>query len=317
MPDPLVSVVVSTHERPDRLARLLAALRSQSLSRDAFEVVIVDDGSGPATGAVLDRIDAEAELRLCRLRNPRPLGPGGGRNRGWRAARAPLVAFTDDDCVPEAGWLQALVDASAENPDAILQGRTIPDPDELPEGNRLLTRTVSVDRLGPQYETCNIAYPRSLLADLGGFDESYGLRPSGEDTDLAWRGLERGHHAVFVSQAVVRHAVVRLSLTAALRDGIRWAQCARLFARHPATREILYHRVFWNVWHYLLVRSLLALLAPRPIRRLFLHRHVEALRRRARAAGAGPAWLPFLIAYDSIETAAMLRAAARNRTPVL
>jgi GT2 family glycosyltransferase len=313
----MVSVVVSTHERPDRLARLLAALRCQSLSRDAFDVVIVDDGSGPATGALLDQVEAEADLVLRRLRNPRPLGPGGGRNRGWRAAQAPLVAFTDDDCVPEAGWLQSLVNASASNPDAILQGRTIPDPDELPEGNRLLTRTVSVERLGPQYETCNIAYPRSLLVELGGFDESYGLRPSGEDTDLAWRGLERGRHAVFVPEAVVRHAVVRLGLVGALTDGIRWAQCARLFARHPATRQILYHRIFWNVWHYLLVRSLLALLAPPPIRRLLLRRHLDALRRRARAAGAGPAWLPFLIAYDTIETAAMLRAAARNRTPVL
>jgi hypothetical protein len=116
---------------------------------------------------------------------------------------------------------------------------------------------------------------------------------------------------------VVRHAVVRLGLVGALTDGIRWAQCARLFARHPATRQILYHRIFWNVWHYLLVRSLLALLAPPPIRRLLLRRHLDALRRRARAAGAGPAWLPFLIAYDTIETAAMLRAAARNRTPVL
>jgi GT2 family glycosyltransferase len=315
--DPLVSVVVSTHERPDRLSRLLAGLRSQSLAPEAVEVVIVDDGSGPATRALLDEAQEAGDLRLRRLRNPAPLGPGGGRNRGWRAAQAPLVAFTDDDCVPEPGWLRSLVEASAEHPEAILQGRTIPDPDELPAGNRLLTRTVSVERLGPQYETCNIAYPRSLLASLGGFDESYGLKPSGEDTDLAWRGLERGRVAVFVPKAVVRHAVVRLSLTEALRDGIRWAQCARLFARHPATRQMLHRGVFWNVWHYLLIRSMLALLAPPALRRLLLRRHLDALRARARAAGAGPAWLPFLIAYDVIETTAMVRSAARHRTPVL
>src|SRR5438270_1068769 len=53
--EPLVSVVVSTYNRPDRLARLLSALCAQTLPRAAFEVVVVDNGSGPETGAVLAR----------------------------------------------------------------------------------------------------------------------------------------------------------------------------------------------------------------------------------------------------------------------
>jgi glycosyltransferase involved in cell wall biosynthesis len=317
VPDPFVSVVISTHDRPERLRRLLDALAAQTLDPSGFEVVVVDDGSPPSTEQVLESEAERSALTLRTLRNDHPFGPGAGRNRGWREARSSLIAFTDDDCIPEPRWLQALTEAAAQQPGAILQGRTIPDPDELPGGSPLLTRTVSIDRLGPQYETCNIAYPRAVLEELGGFDESYGPRPGGEDTDLAWRSLERGHIALFVPEAVVRHALLHLGVLGALRDGWRWGQCAQLFARHPKAREMLYHGVFWNVWHYLLVRSLLAMLAPPGLRQFVLRRHLAALRRRARATGGGPVWIPFLLLYDAVETASMIRGAARHRTPLL
>src|SRR5690606_8162709 len=76
---PEVSVVVPTCGRPALLARCLEALARQSLPRDSYEVIVVED------------------------RGRR--GPAAARNRGWRRARAPIVAFTDDDCVPERDWL--------------------------------------------------------------------------------------------------------------------------------------------------------------------------------------------------------------------
>ena len=317
MPEALVSVVISSYERPGRLASLLEGLRAQSLARDGFEVIVVDNGSGPATAAVLNAERERGELVLRTVRHDRTRGPAGGRNSGWRLATAPLVAFTDDDCIPEPGWLAALTGAAGTNPGAIVQGRTIPDPDELRSGNGLLTRTVSVATLGPQFETCNIAYPRDLLEAVDGFDESYGLRPAGEDTDLALRAIERGARVTFAADAVVRHAVLSLGTTAALRDATRWGECARLFARHPDARSMLYRGVFWNAWHYLLLRSVAASLGPGWLRRFVLARHIVALRHRARAEGAGPAWIPFLVLYDVIETGSMVRGAVRHRTPLL
>jgi GT2 family glycosyltransferase len=317
VPSPQVSVVVSTYERPERLAALLEALREQTLAQEQFEVVVVDNGSSPATAAVLATARAAGGLALVTLRNEQSLGPAGGRNRGWREARGELVAFTDDDCRPAPGWLEALASAAGAHPGAILQGRTVPDPDELGSGSMLFARTVSIDRPGPQYETCNIAYPRAQLEQLDGFDEAYGLRPAGEDTDLAWRALEHGGQVVFVSGAVVRHAVERLGAVGFLREAGRWEGCARLLARHPQTRSMLYREVFWNVWHYLLLRSALALLAPAWVRRYVLARHLLALRRRGRALGAGPWSVPLLLAYDMIEAAAIIRGAARHKTFVL
>src|SRR3982074_1756325 len=101
---PEVSVVVASHDRPARLAALLEALRAQELGRDAFEVVVVDDGSAPGTAAVLDAERNRGELDLVVLRHERARGPAAARNAGWRRARASLIAFTDDDCRPPPHW---------------------------------------------------------------------------------------------------------------------------------------------------------------------------------------------------------------------
>jgi hypothetical protein len=307
-----VSVVVPTHHRPARLARLLEGLRRQDLSADAFEVIVVADGSPAQTISLLEREHARGGLDLRVLTHPTPRGPGAARNTAWRAARAPLVAFTDDDCVPTPGWLAAGL--AAAGPRRIVQGITLPDPSET---GGLLSRSVRVESLGPQYETCNIFYPRALLESLGGFDERYGLTPGGEDTDLAWRAIEAGHETRLAPDALVHHAVERLGALGMLRVAARWTAPMRALADHPPARSMLYRGAFWNVWHYLLWRSALSLLAPRWLRQPVLTLHLVQLRRRARAAGSGGWAVPFLLVYDLVECWAVARGALRYRTLVL
>jgi GT2 family glycosyltransferase len=314
--EPLVSVVVSTYNRPARLERLLASLRDQELAEDAFEVIVVDDGSEGATAAVIEHESARPGLRLRGIRHPVTLGPAGGRNSGWRAARGPLVAFTDDDCRAGSGWLAAGLRAHAEHAGAVIQGVTKPDPLEVANGGPL-SRTVLVDSLGPQYEACNIFYPRELLQSLGGFDERFGFVLAGEDTDLAWRAIERGAPTVFAQDALVFHAVEHLGVRGMLRFAGRWGEGLRIFRDHPPTRSMLHRNLFWNVWHYLLWRSVLSLLAPKPLRTLVLARHLLELRRRARRAGAGAWLIPFLLVYDAVECWSVARGAIRHRTLVL
>jgi glycosyltransferase involved in cell wall biosynthesis len=316
MADPLISVVVSTFNRPARLERLLGALAEQTLGADRFEVIVVDNGSGPETGRVLAAQRAAGRLNLRCERLPVTLGPAGGRNAGRQQASAPLVAFTDDDCRPDPGWLQAMVAACATHPGAVIQGPTRPDPAER-DRDGWLSHTVSIDRLGPQYESCNIVYPRALLERLGGFDESFGLRPAGEDTDLAWRAIESGAPIVFAPGALVLHAVERVGARGRLAIAARWGPVVRVLAEHPGSRAMLHRGRFWNVWHYLLWRSVLAAAGPAWLRRIVLTRHLMTLRERAHREGASSAAIPFLVVHDAVECAAIARGAIRYRTLVL
>lgn len=203
--------------------------------------------------------------------------------------------------------MAAALPAAERHSGAIVQGLTDPIADERHD-NGLLAHTVRIATLGPQYETCNIVYPRAMLAALDGFDESFGSEPAGEDTDLAWRALAAGHTAVLAPDAIARHAVVVQSPHEALRRAGRWGAVVRVFARHPDARVMLHRRCFWNVWHYLMWRSLLSIPAPRWLRCLVLTRHPVLLTHRAREAGVrGPgliAAVPFLAIHDAVECAA-------------
>jgi hypothetical protein len=80
---------------------------------------------------------------------------------------------------------------------------------------------------------------------------------------------------------------------------------------------MLYRGRFWNVWHYLLYRSLLSAAGPRWLRRLLVTRHLLALRRRGREGGGGRGAVAFLLVHDVVECWAVARGAIRYRALVL
>ena len=319
--DVSVSVVFATHNRAERLAALLRSLRDQTLDIERFEVIVVDDGSADTTPDVLQRELAAGDIRLRVLRNEQPRGPAAARNAGWRAARGTLIAFTDDDCRATPGWLEAGLAAWGDDPDRFVQGRTDPDPAEAGNSGPF-TRTLTIHKLGPHYQTCNVFYPRTLLDRHDGFfGEGFSV-PSAEDADLACRCLEGGAHARFADDARVFHAVHELGPLGLLRIAWRWHEAVQLIARHPSQRRTLIHRVFWKGTHYLLARAAIGLLLPRrrglaPLRFWCLAPLAPTYLRRGRSAG-GTAWLaPYYLVHDIVETIAILRGAVRYRTPVI
>lgn len=306
---PAVSVVVSTYNRAGRLDRLLEGLHRQTLEPDRFEVVIVDNGSSDGTAAVLEAALAANELALTVIEHERNLSPALARERGWRAARAGLVAFTDDDCVPHAGWLEAGLASAESRPGAILQGRTEPDPAEA-ERVGPFSRSLTVRGPDPGFQTCNIFYPRELLERIDGFDHEAFPQLGGEDTDLAWRAIEAGATTGFVTEALVHHAVADLGPVGRLRSAVRWAPAMLAYRRHRGLRSAdLVWGLFWKRSHRDLFLLLLALALPlpRPVRVALVWPCTVALWRRSRALG-GPWWTPaYLLALDAAEAVAVVR----------
>jgi glycosyltransferase involved in cell wall biosynthesis len=258
---PAVSVVIPTRDRSRRLHALLQSLRAQTIGPEAFEVVVVDDGSVDGTQEVLA---AEVAAGILSVRSVRGegTGPTAARNAGVAIAGAPLIAFTDDDCVTDPDWLRAGIAAWGGDPMRFVQGATTPIESER---HLLGPRSYSYEVTAgdEDYQTCNIFYPRELLDRLGGFDFVNFARYGGEDTDLGWRAREAGATPVFAPDAKVQHAVVQLDYRSAVRRAWSWRATVPLYVLHPELRRRrLAWGVFWNHHHYVTARFWLGVLLP-------------------------------------------------------
>jgi GT2 family glycosyltransferase len=202
------SVIVPTYQRRAALARCLDALAAQTIGRDRFEVIVVDDGSAEPPRDVVARAVASLDVRLIEQENA---GPAAARNAGARAARGAYLVFTDDDCRPDAGWLRAL-DAMAErHPGCAIGGRVV---NALGDGvyssaSQLLIEFLydyfNVDESGGRFFiTSNLALPAAEFHRIGGFDVSFPLAAA-EDRDLCDRWREAGLAMVYCDDAIVHH----------------------------------------------------------------------------------------------------------------
>lgn len=205
---PLFSVVVPTYCRPRALALCLEALSRLEEPRGGFEVVVVDDGSPVPVDKVVEPFMRRMSLTCLRQANA---GPAAARNRGVREARAPFIAFADDDCSPEPGWLGAFARQFEHHPERLLGGRTfngVPSNILSQASQNLLDylaeRSGKADEVPRFFPSNNMAVARSGLDRLGGFDEAFAL-PAAEDRDLCHRWRQRGWPMSRVEHAVVYH----------------------------------------------------------------------------------------------------------------
>ena len=254
----LVSVVCSTKDRAPMLPRLFEALGRQTLPPDRFELVIVDNGSSDDTPAVLRNLARGAAFRTTVLRREPPGGPARGRNAGWRAAKAPIVAFTDDDCAPSPEWLEAgLAAFDGRDHLAIVQGRTDPEPRQIAD-LRGLASSQRIEWESGLYETCNLFVRREALEELDGFAEDIPV-PAAEDTELAWKVKGLGWESTFARDAVVYHAVHPGRLRDYARRFEQWAEVHRTLKRTPAVRKGFFLGHFWtrhHAWYLLFLMAL-------------------------------------------------------------
>ena len=309
-PPPEASAVVATRNRAARLRALLDSLAGQQGVR--HEVIVVDDGSTD------DTPDVVAKAGVRSIRHEQPLGPAAARNAGWRAARGPLVCFVDDDCVAEPGWLAAMLAAHREQPQAVIQGRTEPHPEEVHK-HSAFSRSMLVDGPNNWFQTCNIGYPRDLLERLGGFDESFRF-PAGEDTDLAWRAKRAGAPTRFEGTARVLHAVHTLGAMKIARGARRWEDTVLCVKRYPELREDYRMRVFWKPAHQRLTLAALGVaLAPRTrgVSLLAALPYVTYYRAQHSTYAGTVASLPAHVLVDGAEMLVMIRGSVRFRTFVL
>jgi len=197
---PRISVVVCSFNGSRIIGECLRAI--SKIRYPNFEVIVVDDGSTDNTA----EIAAQYDVRLIRTPNH---GLSHARNIGWQSANGEIVAYIDDDAYPDPDWLGYLAETFRTHDYAGVGGPNIPPRDDgfiaacvanAPGGpaHVLLTDTEAEHIPG-----CNMAFLRSALEAVGGFDAQF--RTAGDDVDMCWRLQEHGWKLGFSPSAQVWH----------------------------------------------------------------------------------------------------------------
>ncbi len=227
-----MSVVVPTHARPQALSALLKSLDRQRYPLALIELTVVAIVGDPAfevveAWRVLGRIDA----KCVHLPDDEWQGRNvsAKRNYGVERSRGEWIAFIDDDCVADPGWIESASELFGRSDIWALEGRTeIPfmDPPTLTwKGLQSLARPGG-------YQTCNLFVRRERFQQVGGFDLRFPFYL--EDTDMAWTLLEAGSKIPFASGARVTHPVPRPAPWRLLDDAKRASLLPYLYKKHPA-----------------------------------------------------------------------------------
>lgn len=216
--DPEISVIIPVHNGAETLVEQLDAIANHSEATPKFEIVVVDNKSTDGSAEIAKEWSAPIDIDLRVVSADKQAGEPYARNVGIDAARGDLVAFCDADDRVGPSWLRGLhgalqhgsyatgpIDMYALNPAWIANVR----------GTSVAGKSMLFDQV-PYAHGCNMAFRRTDLIELGGFDERY---TGGCDLDIAIRMWEAGHDLRYTEEATIEYRL-RPSLLTTFRQGV-------------------------------------------------------------------------------------------------
>lgn len=253
-----ISLIIPTYNRADRLVAALQSVVQQDLSPEEWECVVVNNRSTDDTATQFAAFAAEHPDCRLRMVDEMLAGLSHARNRGIAEAKAPLLAFIDDDEWIEPHFLSAYVDFFETRPNASVAGGRIVA--EYPEGRPAWlskypeTAIANVMDFGKTVAPFpanrvpgggNMAIRKNVFEVCGAFDPQFGRvgnrLTGGEENDLFERLRKRGHSFWYVPDAVMHHVIPAAKLTESYfrnlcrNIGLNQRQRARIHKRQIST----------------------------------------------------------------------------------
>lgn len=239
-----ISVVIPTYCRPLLLMECLKALAKQKFERDDFEVIVVSDGPDHLTKQLVVSWKHTGLLDIVYVPLATKRGPAAARNMGWKLAAGTLVAFTDDDCLPDPLWLQTIWDAYQQEELMAYSGRIIVPVPENPTDYEWNVAQLEHAR----FVTANCVCTWKTLESIEGFDERFELAWR-EDSDLEFRLMQQQIPIQPLHAAIVVHPVQEASWGVSLREQRRSMFNALLYKKFPRLyRNYIKQHPVWSFY---------------------------------------------------------------------
>jgi GT2 family glycosyltransferase len=256
-----VSVVIAAYNRPDLLEACFEALRKQTYKD--FEVLSVVGFSKPVLEISKEYDKKHKNFFVFKTDSD---SPSRKRNVGIKKAKGEIIAFTDDDCVPQKDWIENIVKEFKKSKEIVLvEGYTYTD-----NKNRPIFSNAPENHFGGIYPTCNLSFRKEVLKKAGGFDESYYFFR--EDSDAAFAAMKYGK-TIFSKKVRVFHPLRPTNKKSVLKQIFLHKEDFRLYKKFPKKfkeafgfplkRELskslityiflIFGIVFWQYWFVFLV----------------------------------------------------------------
>jgi GT2 family glycosyltransferase len=250
-----ISVVIPTYCRPLLLMECLKSLAKQKFERDDFEVIVISDEPDHLTKQLVVSWKHTGLLDIVYVPLATKRGPAAARNMGWKLAAGTLVAFTDDDTLPDPLWLQTIWDAYQQEELIAYSGRVIVPVPEKPTDYEW--NIAQLERA--RFITANCVCSWKALELIQVFDERFELAWR-EDSDLEFRLLQEQIPIRHLHDAIVVHPVREASWGVSLREQRKSMFNALLYKKFPHLyRNYIKQHPIWS--YYAMILCCLVLLA--------------------------------------------------------
>lgn len=213
------SIVVCTHNRASMLADCIESLLNQTVNKNRFEIIIVDNNSTDNTEAIV-REFAKNNSNITYLQE-KITGYSAPRNCGWKNASGKIIAYIDDDEIAAPDWLESIEKAFqiSEKPDIVggiyLGQYDVTPPDWFTESMDQTNKNRPKEILDQQKKSFlaggNIAFKKEVLEKLDGFSNNFNMKNNvlimGEDTDICKRAMSAGFQLYYDPKIKIYHRI--------------------------------------------------------------------------------------------------------------
>jgi GT2 family glycosyltransferase len=227
-----VTVAVPIYHCEKYIRQCIESLLTQDFRN--FEIIVVEDPPFDRSESLIKAFEDE---RIMYVRNWTRLGISGSRNKCIELANGEYIFWTDGDCTVSHDWIKQGLE-SLHDLDCIgVEGKTYYVSEEY---EPTFSDGVIENKNGGQFMTCNIAYKKSVLQKIGGFDDSYSYL---EDRDLAAKAMKHGK-IYFNPNMVVHHQKITLRPARFVKTGERTRNRVFLYKKSKERKFILWRIVF-------------------------------------------------------------------------
>ncbi len=255
-----ITVAIPTLDRPDGLLRCLEALLIQGTALPE-EVLIIDQGNYQIGEKAINEVRSKSVIPIVHCSQAK-LGLSAARNLASSQASHDIVAFTDDDCVPDPNWLASIERMLTSCPELDgVTGRILPLESEAAELFPISTRTSrkAATFQGHKFpwdvgSGGNFAIKRAKLQRVGGYDERLGTGSAGksaEDIDIFYRLLLAGTVIRYQPEVVIYHE--RQDAERLIRSFWNYSHGFGAFTAKHLRKGDWYAAYLWSIWFFWLV----------------------------------------------------------------